>query len=58
MENPISGTDTGTDYQRISSNFKENRSFSRAPIHSTVLTIDVPVVYMGRYEEILRRDYP
>jgi hypothetical protein len=36
MKNPITGTGTGTEYTRVSSKFKENRSFSLAPIQSTV----------------------
>jgi hypothetical protein len=27
-------------------------------VRQTVLTINVPVVYMGRYEVVLRGDYP
>ncbi len=32
--------------------------YCRFPAHSAMLTINVPVVYMGRYELVLRGDYP
>jgi hypothetical protein len=42
----------------LDENFNMGRSMAVSTFRSGILTINAPVVYMGRYEVVLRGDYP